>query len=198
MSAPLSACVAACRAVGSDDHKLILVLVNDIVRIWSLFGLKAGVKSVSVRAGLETSQYLVGASSCDGNVRIWKVASGGDGCVVSPLCCRECLGTDRQPGVLGKPRHDVAWRPSSPSLPPQLFVPADNKVLMLCPSDTDMGRSTYLQAWKISPASHDAIVAPLATCSWSPDGAWLATCDANAFVSRSSVLSLAVVVFVVS
>lgn len=163
--------------MGSDDHKLLLVRTTDITQCWSLFGAKASIKSVSIRLGLEPSQYLIGAASCDGNVRVWKVAGDGDGCIVSPLCCRECLGTERHVGMLGKPRHDVAWCPLPSTSPPRLAVPADNKVMFLCPSDSDMGRKAYLQAWKVAPATLDVVVVPLGTCAWSPDAHWLVTAD---------------------
>lgn len=162
------------RCCGSDDHRVLCVLVSDVTQCWVCAGVKAEVKSLSVRTGLEAEQYLIACGAWDGVVRVWRVCDGDAGSIVAPLCSRECMPVYKRGDDALTHRQDVYWCPVGP---PSLTIPGDGAPSSLVPVEQDMSKKSCLTAWKLVPASPHTLPAPLAVCVWSADGARLAACD---------------------
>jgi hypothetical protein len=164
------------RAVGDDDHKVLVVRLACVTSCWVLAGNHSKLTALAVLTLPGEGGYLVGGGTSDGDVRVWRVTGAGDGSVAAPLCSRTALlpttGTDEAM----KGRHELFW---APTRLPTLGLLADKRVNALVAVEADAEKPTYLKQWKVAPLTHEEVVVPLATAALSLDGTVLLTADAR-------------------
>lgn len=165
-----------CRAIGDDDHKVLVVRLSSVTACWVLAGSHSKLTSLTMMTLPGEAGCLVGGASSDGDVRVWKVTGCGDGAVVAPLCSRTAL----LPAVVSedvmKGRREVFWLPTPV---PTLGILADTRVNALVPTEADPTKPTHLKQWKITPLTQEEVVVPLATTTLSHDGTVLVSADSR-------------------
>lgn len=98
-------------AVGSDDHKVMVVEAANIMNCWSLEGCGGPIKSLSMhRGGGET--WLVAAACADGSVYIWHLTLDDSTLNVDPVASVDCLPITKSAPVSTAPRYDAVFRPN--------------------------------------------------------------------------------------
>jgi hypothetical protein len=99
-------------AVGSDDHKVMVVEAANIMNCWSLEGCGGPVKSLSMHRLGSGGGLLVVASSADGSVRVWHVTLDDTAVNVDPVASLDCLPIIKSAPLSTAARYEAAFRPN--------------------------------------------------------------------------------------
>ena len=176
--------MSTCSAVGSDDHRVVVVDVTEIESVWLFTGGHGPVKSVSLwHCGKATADgddvWVVASSAADGNVRVWRMAPTEVALTIKPVASIDCVPVTKAEPVSACARFEAVFRPNDVfvdtvvSAVPVLAVLVDNVVELLTCRDVGVFKS-----WKKAGAASGGHILPISTLAWhGADGSELVTCD---------------------
>ncbi len=174
--------VCLCSAVGSDDHHIMVVDVENIENCWVLVGSKGAVRSVALWGSApadddSASQSCLVASGCaDGNVRVWSLSTAMMSMEIQPQATLECLPVDKSAPSATSCKLPVTWQPAAGSVTPRLAVIVDNVVELLVPQPGPGGGDKV--SWKRDKELRRGHVSAISAVAWDgTSGQRLATID---------------------